>query len=443
MKSVDVDPDFTPALKNLSINEFNLNEYELAEKHLLEAQKRLPNDQVVNLFLGQIAYREQKFQLAAERLDRARDLVLRNSSATASLAVSLLRSDQAPRAVELLDRITPSDVDAQTQLALGVSLAQANMDARAIPYLLSAFHHDPDSYDAGFDLALTGLHAKDYQTAIAASDELADRGKDTSELENLRAEALEATGATQRAVDAYRKAVALDPQDENNYLDFTSLCIDHRAYGDGMKVISVGLQVHPKSERLTFMRGIVNAMQDHFELAEEDFRQAALLAPQHDFGIVGLGVTYLETGNATEAIKVIQGRLRQTPNDASLQYLLGEGLLRSGAAPGHPAYEQAQAALEKSVKLDPRLCLPHISLGSIYMNEDRLAEAAIQFEAARAVDPTEKSSYSHLAVVYRRLKQPEKSKEALTALQQVLEQERAGMKVRIDTSAEQKAKQVR
>jgi tetratricopeptide (TPR) repeat protein len=436
-KTIAVDPQFVPALKNLGIDEFQTGQLEPAEKHLLAAFSLTPGDPVVDLFLGQIDYRKQHFKLAAERLSSAGSLVLRDANLTAELAVSYLRNGEKPRAQELLKGIDTLSVTVQAQLALGISLAQADMAAQAIPYLQAAYNSLPDSYDAGFDLALTAQQAKDYAAAVKAAESLIQHGQDTSELENILAEAEEAQGQTQKAVDAYRKAIALDPSDENNYLDFTSLCIDHRAFDDGMKVISVGLDARPKSERLTFMRGVLYAMQDHFELAEKDFQRASLLAPQSDFGDVGLGVTYLEIGNSDKAIEIVRNRLRQKPNDANLQYLLGEGLLRSGAAPGQPAYIEAQNALEKSVRLNPKLCLAHVSLGTIYLDEDHVAEAAAQFEQARAIDPAEKSAYSHLAVAYRRLNQPEKAKDTLAELKQVLDRQRAGMRVPIQSASGQ------
>jgi Tfp pilus assembly protein PilF len=60
------------------------------------------------------------------------------------------------------------------------------------------------------------------------------------------------------------------------------------------------------------------------------------------------------------------------------------------------------------------------------LSEERYADAALQFEAARAIDPSENSAYSHLAVAYRHLGQPEKAKEVLSALQRILEQQRSG-----------------
>jgi tetratricopeptide (TPR) repeat protein len=425
-RALKVDPRFLPALKNLSISEFNAHHYSLAEKHLSVAQQQLPDDVTINLYLGEIAYNDQKFSLAAERLSRASQFVKQDPKLNAQLAVSLLRSGQKQQALDLLDQIEPSEIDAQSQLALGLALADSDSNDQAVPYFTAAFATAPESYDAGFDLALACVRAKQYSTAIATMQELIGRSHDSSELENLLGEAYAASGLTSKALDAYRKAIALDPSDENNYLDLASLCMDHHAFGDGLKVIAVGLDVHPESSRLIFMRGVIEASQDNFDLAENDFQRSSKLNPQHDFGTVGLGALYLERGNSEQALKVTRSQLRQKPDDPSLLYLLGEGLLSSGAAPGQPAYAEAQESLEKSVKINPSLCLPHVSLGSIYLREERYSNAAAQFEAARAIDPTENSAYSHLAVAYRHLGQQEKTKEVLSALKALLERERSG-----------------
>jgi tetratricopeptide (TPR) repeat protein len=428
-RALRVDPNFLPALKNLSISEFNAHQYSLAEKHLLAAQQQLPDDPTINIYLGDIAYAQQKYSLAAERLNHARQLVSRDGNLTGHLAISLLRTGQKQEALDLLNQTTPSDLNPQSQLAVGVTLAESGSNEQAIPYLAEAFQHNPDSYDIGFDLALVCVHAKQYATAIATLRELIVRAHASSELENLLAEALAANGEIGDAFAAYREAIALDPMDEDNYLDFASLCMDHRAFDDAMKVVTLGLHMHPESEQLTFMRGLIEASQDNFDLAEKDFQQAALLNPQHDLGTVGLGAVYLQHGNSSEAIKVTRAELRQRPDDPSLLYLLGEGLIANGASPGQPAYVEAQEALERSVKLNATLCLPHIALGSIYLREERYNEAAAQFEAARAIDPSENSAYSHLALAYRRLGQPEKAKEVLSALQALLEQERFGARI--------------
>jgi tetratricopeptide (TPR) repeat protein len=434
-KALTVTPGFVAALKNLAINEFNQKQYDSAQKHLLAAQKEAPGDPVVELYLGEIAYRQHKFQRAAEALSRSPDFVLRNANVAAYLAVSYLEINQHQKALEILDRLTPEAVEPQSQFALGLALEQFGLAERSIPYLEAVRQRYPDSYDIGFDLVLGYIEAKDFLKAIEVSKDLIGHGRETSELNNVLAEAYEGNNEIQHAVDALRRAIALDPADEENYLDFASLCMNQRSLQAGMTVIQVALETHPKSDRLIFMRGVLHAMQDEFEMAEKDFKLASELAPQTNLGYVGLGISYLETGHDAQAIQILRQRLREKPNDASLLYLLGEALIRTGAAPGTPTYIEAQSSLEKSVRLNPSLCLPHVSLGTIFLDEDRPKDAVDQFEEARAIDPNERSAYSHLAVAYRRLGQVEKSKQVLNSLKEVIEQERQSTREKMKTAA--------
>jgi cytochrome c-type biogenesis protein CcmH/NrfG len=129
-------------------------------------------------------------------------------------------------------------------------------------------------------------------------------------------------------------------------------------------------------------------------------------------------------------------RLRQNPNDASLLYLLGEALMRNGAKAGEPQYAEAQASLEKSVRLDPDLCLPHVALGEIYLDQERFDDAIVQLERARTIDPKEKSAYSHLAVAYRRAGRPEEARRVLNILKGLHQAERGWVNEKMKTTNE-------
>lgn len=435
-KCLTVDPKFLPALKNLGINEYNRSDLGGAEKHLLAAAKLAPDDPVVNLYLGEIAYRHHDYNGTTHWLGRSPQFVSGSENVATHLAVSYLETGQTQTALQILDRLPREHLDEQSNFSLGIALAQHGMPERSAPFLAELQHRMPNAYDIGFDLTLVYLMAKDYAGAIHTATDLITRGQETSELDNILAESYESNNETQKAVDTLRRAIELDPQDESNYLDFATVCMNHRSYDAAMKVIEVGLQVHPQSENLTFMRGVLYGMQDEYELAEKDFEKAAELAPQNNLGVVGLGVTYLEKGNAAHAITVLRERLRQHPNDASLLYLLAEGLLRNGAVAGSSEYTEAQTSLEKSVRLNPSLCLPHVSLGSIYLDENRFHDAVIELEKARTIDPTERSAYSHLAVAYRRMGEPEKSKDVLNALKEMIEKERRSTREKMKAESE-------
>ncbi len=425
-RALAIDPRFLPALKNLAVNEFNSGDLAEAERHIALALRQASEDPVANLYAGQLAYKEGNYARAAATLPKAQPFLARDAGLTAQLAISYLALGESQNATGLLVSAPPAQLSGELQFLLGVKLAGAGLSEAAIPYLTAASAHEGDSYNAAFDLAVCFLNLKHYAEAAAAIDGIISQGHETSELDNLLADAYENNHETQKAIDALRRAIALAPEDETNYLDFASICIDHQDYPAAMQVLDLGLKVRPSSDRLYFERGILYGVQDNFRLAEEDFKKAAALSPEKNANYKGLGILYLESGNAGAAVDTLKRRLQKKPDDADLLYLLGEALLRAGAQPGTVSYREAQAAFEKSVRLDPKACLPRVSLGKMYLEEGRAEDAVAQLEQARAADPKEKSTYWQLATAYRKLGEQDKQRSALAALKSINDQERSG-----------------
>ena len=435
-RALQSNPGFVPSLKNLGINEYNLHDLTKSSKHLEQAFQRSPDDPVVNLYLGEVAFAEHNFKRSSELLPHAQQFLARDPDLKSHLAVSLLQTGRKSDGLVLLDALDPGSLSAASQFAVGLSLAQSDLPDRAIPYFELLRQHYPDSYNAAYNLVVCYIGAKKFPEAISLANQLVTQRHETDELENELAEAYEGNHETERAIAALRRAIELNPQDEDNYLDFANLCINHRDFDNGLKVIAVGLNILPDSSRLTFERGVLYAMQDRFDLAETDFQRSSLLSPETNFGTVGMGVTYLETGNASKAIDLLHRRLKQKPNDASLLYLLGEALMRNGAKAGEAQYAEAGASFEKSVRLNPDLCLPHVALGEIYLDEERFDNAIVQLERARAIDPKEKSAYSHLAVAYRRSGKTEDAKRILNMLKDLHQAERGWATEKMKTANE-------
>ena len=436
-KALAVDPRFAPALKNLSISEFNSQKYAAAEKHLQVAESVTPEDQTIPLYLGEIFYRRKAYEQAAGEFAKIDQLTAHNPIAGAHLAISYLRSKDVSRGKEASDLIAIDKLDAPTQFDLALALDGAGWPTSALPLIDAVYAEFPEAYDIAVDRMMIQLSARKFSQAISAGKEILVRGQDTAEVENLLAESYAGDSQFQSAFDAYRRAINLAPQDEENYIDLASLCLSRRSFDIGLKVIDVGLTSHPQSQRLIFMRGLIHATEGDFEASEHDFTLSDSASPQNDLGTIGLGAAYLQNGQYDQAIKILRAKLRERPDDPSLLYLFAETLLRSGANPGEPAFKEAQEALAKSVNIDPSLCLPHVALGKLYLDENRIAESVEQFEDAKNIDPTERAAYSHLAVAYRRLGKIEKANEALGVLRRMSEQDRIGEAERMKAAVQQ------
>ena len=268
------------------------------------------------------------------------------------------------------------------------------------------------------------METKRYARAITILIDLRAGGHKTAELNNLLAEAYKGANQIQSAIDALREATRFAPDDENNYIDLVTLCIDHDAFDLGFEVLDVGLHYRPQSDRLIFQRGILHAMRSEFDLAEQDFQLASQLAPEKNLSYVGLGISYMQAGDLPEAIRTLRDRVRQKPDDPTLLYLFGEALMRSGAVPGDSEFGEAKTALERSVRLNTSFVPSRVELAKIHLHENRVDEAVTLLERARTLDPAEKAVYSQLLIAYRRQKRPEQAAAAAAALTRLLEEQR-------------------
>lgn len=422
-RALQFQASFYPALQNLAINELTLNDPAAAERHFNAALKLAPHDSVVHAYLGEIAYSRRDYKNAASHLSQAGAL-LQQPGATAHLIRSYLETGQEQLAVETLHKLDQASLGAKAQFSLGLALAQHELFAEAIPYFELVRQSFPDSYDAGFNLANCYVQAKKYAQAIEVLRALKERGHKTAELDNLLGEAFEGNQQVNEAIEALREATLLAPEDENNYIDLSALCIDHEAFDLGLEVLNVGLHYRPESDRLVFQRGLLHAMQGHFDLADMDFQLASKLAPEKNLAYVGLGVSYMQTGNLPEAIRTLRKRVQERPADATLQYLLGEALIRSGVSPGDPQFTEAEVALSQSVKLSRTFEPSRVQLAKLKLREGHVDEAVELLEQARSLDPKDKAACSQLAIAYRRQGKPELAAAMLSALTKLNDEDR-------------------
>jgi tetratricopeptide (TPR) repeat protein len=378
---------------------------------------------VIHAYLGEIAYSRKQYREATTHL--AKSGKLRDDPRIAEMLIeSYLETGGRMQALEALKGVQPGKLSAPSQFALGLALARHDLSREAVPYFQAIAEAHPESYDAAFNLALCAMQSGEFTLAIDTLQEAVRNGHETAELDNLLAEAYAGNKQIQPAIDALRKATRLAPEDENNYLDLAALCANYDAYDVGLEVLDVGLRYHPQSDRLIFQRGVLQAMKNKFDLAEKDFQLAASLAPNKNLSYVALGVSYMQTGKLPEAIQSLRQRTKEKPNDPLLHYLLGDALIRSGAAPGDATFTEAKAELETSVRLKPDLAASQVDLGKIYIKESRWDDALQHLERARQLDPRDKTAYSQLAIVYRRTGKSQLASAALATLNQINEQER-------------------
>jgi len=312
---------------------------------------------------------------------------------------------------------------AEAELQTGSALTRQGKFQEAIPHLVAARGRVTEEYAAGFNLALCYVGTKQFKKAIELLTQIRQEGNDTAMAENLLAQAYIGNSQGKEGLDALKKSVAQEPDNEKLYLYVTDACLDQRNYTLGLSVADMGLQHVPRSAKLHFERGMLLIKLDRLDLAKGEMDMASKLAPGSDIAYMAMANRNLQEGNIPEALRVAQEAVAKGSTNYLVLQVLGESLLREGAVPGQPQFAQAQSAMEKSVAERPNYAPSQVTLGKIYLMEGRVDDAIAHLETARQLDPRNTSAYSHLAAAYRRKGDAQQSQAMLAILSRLNQDE--------------------
>jgi predicted Zn-dependent protease len=206
----------------------------------------------------------------------------------------------------------------------------------------------------------------------------------------------------QDAMEALKSAAAITPNDEKLYVFVSDACLDQGYYDLGMRVVDLGLQNLRESARLLYQRGILRLRVEQIDLADRDFERAHKISPDSDIGYIAAAQEALSSGDIPGAIRVAREGIRKGHRHYMLLTMLGEALLRSGVTPASPAeFAEAQSVLEGAVAERPDYSSGQISLGKLYLLENRPQDAIAHLELGRQLDPHDPAVYANLAAAYR------------------------------------------
>lgn len=163
-------------------------------------------------------------------------------------------------------------------------------------------------------------------------------------------------------------------------------------------------------------------------MARKEFVAARSLAPGTDIAFIAGAQEDLFAGDMPAAVQIARDAIRQGHGSYILLAILGEALLRAGAAPGQPGFAEAQSSLEKSVADRPNFADSQIALGKVYLLQGRLEDAISHLEIARQLSPANPSVYATLADAYRRKGDMAAAQKMLTVLSQLNAQQAAAIR---------------
>ncbi len=386
-KALHISPDYLPALQGAAQIEYD--RADPAGISLLEHILRLrPGDTTAHGMLAVLEYQQGNCAAASTHFESAAPLFASRPPALHAWAACLARLQQYDRAVSVL----------QQSLSL----------------------HPDDRHECQV-LASVEILAKHPQDALAVLSPLLDDNPDSLTLE-LASDAWERTHDTDKAVDALRQAILLDPQNVNLYVDFATLAARHLSFQVGIGVVDDGISLQPKAAPLYFARGMLYVQLGNYDKAQSDFETAYQLDPTQSLTLAAQGLAAAQQNDLARALAAVQKQLARTPSDPILLYVEADVLSHQSAGPATPEFQLALHSAERAVALRPTLSPARSVLAKLYLQAGRYQDAALQCRKALEIDPDDQTAVYRLIQALRNTGQKGEIPDLLKRLAQLRQQ---------------------
>lgn len=301
--------------------------FSAAEQHFSQVLITDPNQVEVRANLGLAYYVDRKYSEAVD----AFQLVLKQSpsvrTAQTFLPLALAAVERCEEAIPGLRKEFSSNPDLKLRRVLGLSLQrcllqsgkQAEAD-QAMQELLAKYPDDVDVlYEAG------QMYAKLSSQIYLRLMKIAPHSARGFQVMGLVAAS---EGNWQKAVDAYRQAIRLDPNIPGLHLDLAVQLLLHspdpNAWEQALLELNKELKIHPASAETYYEVGEVYRKHDQPEKAIAALREAVRLRPGLVEARLGLAKTLRQQNQKQEALAVLEPAREAEPDNTAVHFLLAQ-----------------------------------------------------------------------------------------------------------------------
>jgi tetratricopeptide (TPR) repeat protein len=377
-RGLQIDPGFVPAQKNLAITHFNLGQDDLAASEFRRlADQSKKSRPVADLFLGMIAAKRGEYARAVVFSERAGSLLYQYPDAIISFADSLHELHQSKRAALIVSRLDElRGVSASEYAKAGVLYSELGQDKRALADFDKAerMGGSPDTLEFQRAAVLDRLGRT--QEALSILKVRVAARPDAESL-NLLAHVAEENHEFELALQSLKMAAKLEPEKEENYLDFSTFCADYENYPLALEAADVGLEHIPNSYRLMVQKGAVLEKLARLDEAEEVLREAVALETDNGIALLSLAIVQSHAEKLQESAATLSGAITKFPTNYYMHYYLGTVLVQIEQHDGAESAIQARAeqAFKDAIRLNSSFADSYYQLSKLYVYKaPKLAE---------------------------------------------------------------------
>jgi len=153
--------------------------------------------------------------------------------------------------------------------------------------------------------------------------------------------------------------------------------------------------------------GVARLEQFDYDAAARSFREALQVAPALHIARLNLAIALLYAGRPAEAAPEARAAAKQLADNPTAHYVVGL------IAKADNAIEEAAAAFERVLQLDPRDAGTKIQLGQIQLQQRRYEDALRLFQDALAAEPYNVTAAYNVAIALARAGRAEEGRQAM------------------------------
>jgi tetratricopeptide (TPR) repeat protein len=426
-KAIDLAPENLDFRRETAAVEWQLGLLSSAERNLQYVLARHPADSGATLLLGLVREKSGDYTNATQLLDSQFDLVISQPDRTVALFHSLVQSgqrDKIPRIVDVL-KLRANDKQWGNAISRCTQIAAMGGDVQTSGALFALIpDDDPGRPAAGLQLAQLLYHRAQVSQAKELLLQLAERGAVSADLEALLGNCFESERRPDLALQAYQRAIRVDPSRVDHYEDLISLLLYLHRTNDALALANHAIQIAPNDARPWVWKGNVSVRTNASKDAMESYRHAAKLDSSNADAILGVAVVHFIAGESDAAIAEYKSGIARFPNDARFYVACAEMLMASPES--LKLQTQAESLLQKAVKLAPQSAEAHYQLAQLAMQQSRLKDAEAEFSLSLQSDPDRSKTHFALSVLYRRMGRTEDATKEFAVYQDLKHAEEGG-----------------
>lgn len=356
----------------------------------------------------------------------------------------------------LLDRITTVDLPPALQSDVLVMRSSAQSargnQSTAEKMLEEARSVNPDSIGARVAQAMFFFRKGDIARATTISDEALKLAPKDPNVWNMQAALAHVRGNLPGALGSYTKAIDLNPQFVDARIARAGIYLDLKKTEEAIRDLDALDEVAPGEPRAAYLRSLIAAGRGDFDAAKKYLsqvvdlldpvpaavlganRQMLFLAGLAHYGLHNhekatgyltayvrqfpgdpaatkiLASMYLEQGNSTQVVTLLEPLLRANPNDPRALSLLGNAYMQERN------FRKASELLDRAVKLVGGESEFRTDLGLSLIGTGKMDGGLDQLQAAFTKDPRQTRAALALATMHLRSKNSKRAQEVIEKL---------------------------